>query len=156
MPLLPRFLTDPEIGRHLLRDEGEVIVDEVRKHWVVYVVPALIALAGFALLVLFPLTDVDLASVPLVLGLGLLAVLAAIIYRISQIDSTGPATVATAPQATLGLSAGARLLDTALEGDRAALTYADGDATVIVVLDLRTGAVIRRLTVGGGEVPREP
>jgi len=73
MPLLPRFLTDPEIGRHLLRDEGEVIVDEVRKHWVVYVVPALIGLAGLALLVLFPLTDIDLAWVPLALGLGLLA-----------------------------------------------------------------------------------
>jgi hypothetical protein len=30
---------DPDIGRHLLREEGEVIVDIVRKHWVVYVVP---------------------------------------------------------------------------------------------------------------------
>lgn len=72
MALLPRFLTDPQIGRHLLRDEGEVIVDEVRKHWVVYVVPALIALLGLAFLVVFPLTDINLAWVPLALGLGLL------------------------------------------------------------------------------------
>lgn len=28
-----RFL-DPEVGRHLIADEGEVVVDEVRKHWV--------------------------------------------------------------------------------------------------------------------------
>jgi hypothetical protein len=73
MALLPRFLSDPEIGRHLLRDEGEVIVDEVRKHWVVYVVPALIALAGLGFLVVFPVTDIDLAWVPLVLGFALLA-----------------------------------------------------------------------------------
>ncbi len=73
MPLLPAFLTDPQIGRHLLREEGEVIVDEVRKHWVVYVVPSLIALLGLAFLVLFPLADIDLAWVPLALGLGLIA-----------------------------------------------------------------------------------
>ncbi|MCZ4500057.1 MAG: hypothetical protein JWQ74_2612 [Marmoricola sp.] len=72
MALLPRFLTDPDIGRHLLREEGEVIVDEVRKHWVVYVVPALIALAGLASLVLFTMASVDLAWVPLLVGLGLL------------------------------------------------------------------------------------
>ena len=37
-------LSDPDIGRHLLRDEGEVIVDEVRRHWVVYLGPVLVAL----------------------------------------------------------------------------------------------------------------
>ena len=35
-------MTEPDIGRHLLRDEGEDIVDIVRKHWVVYIVPMLI------------------------------------------------------------------------------------------------------------------
>ena len=35
-------MTEPDIGRHLLRDEGEDIVDIVRKHWVVYVGPMLI------------------------------------------------------------------------------------------------------------------
>jgi hypothetical protein len=34
-------VTEPDIRRHLLRDEGEVIVDEVRKHWVAYVRPVL-------------------------------------------------------------------------------------------------------------------
>ena len=32
-------MTEPDIGRHLLRDEGEDIVDIVRKHWVVYIGP---------------------------------------------------------------------------------------------------------------------
>ena len=34
-------ITEPDIGRHLLREEGEVVVDEVRRHWVAYVRPAL-------------------------------------------------------------------------------------------------------------------
>ncbi|MCW2857603.1 MAG: hypothetical protein JWR52_3218 [Marmoricola sp.] len=71
MALLPRFLTDPEIGRHLLRDEGEVIVDEVGKHWVVYVVPVLIALGGVGALVVFAIASVNLAWFPLLLALML-------------------------------------------------------------------------------------
>jgi uncharacterized membrane protein YdbT with pleckstrin-like domain len=70
--LLPRFLLDLEIGRHLLRDEGEVIVDEVRKHWIVYVVPALLALAGTVFLGLFLFASVEVAWLPLVIGLALL------------------------------------------------------------------------------------
>lgn len=73
MALLPRFLTDPDIGRHLLREEGEVIVDEVRKHWVVYVVPVIAATAGAGLLVASGLVDADIALVPLLLGFALLA-----------------------------------------------------------------------------------
>lgn len=71
MPLLPRFLTDPDIGQHLLRDEGEVVVDEVRKHWVVFTVPVLLGVLGLGFLVLFPVTDIDLAWVPLAIGVGL-------------------------------------------------------------------------------------
>jgi hypothetical protein len=73
MAWLPRFLLDPQIGRHLLRDEGEVIVDEVRKHWVVYVVPALIGTAGLFFLGLFLFSSVAVAWLPLVAGLALFA-----------------------------------------------------------------------------------
>ena len=72
MALLPRFLVDPQIGRHLLRDEGEVIVDEVRKHWVVYVVPSLVAVLGLFFLGLFLVASVAIAWLPLLVGLGLL------------------------------------------------------------------------------------
>jgi hypothetical protein len=70
--VLPRFLTDPQIGRHLLRDEGEVIVDEVGKHWVVYVVPALIAVAGCGFLISSATWSLDWAWLPMLLGLLLL------------------------------------------------------------------------------------
>ena len=32
-------ITEPEVGRYLLRDEDEVVVDEVRRHWIVFVRP---------------------------------------------------------------------------------------------------------------------
>jgi Bacterial PH domain len=73
MSLLPRFLAEPDIGRHLLRDEGEVIVDEVRKHWVVYAVPTLLATAAMFFLWLFLVASVAVAWLPLFVGLGLLA-----------------------------------------------------------------------------------
>lgn len=65
-------ITDPNIKRHLLRDEGEVIVDEVRHHWVVYIVPVLEMLVAMVLILVIPFTRVDLAWFPFVLGLALL------------------------------------------------------------------------------------
>ena len=44
-------ITEPDVGRFLLRDEDEVVVDEVRRHWVVYVRPAVEA--GLALVLMF-------------------------------------------------------------------------------------------------------
>ena len=43
-------ITEPNIGRHLLREEGEVVVDEVRRHWVAYVRPAVEAWLALVLL----------------------------------------------------------------------------------------------------------
>lgn len=61
---------DPRIGSHLLRDQGEVIVDEVHHHWVVYVVPALEALGGTGLLYVFLISPVGAAWLPLLLATG--------------------------------------------------------------------------------------
>lgn len=63
-------LTDPDIGKHLLREEGEVIVDEVRHHWVAFIVPALVLLAALALLVAVPFIPLDWGWFPLLLALG--------------------------------------------------------------------------------------
>ena len=73
MAWLPRFMTDPQIGRHLLRDEGEVIVDEVRKHWIVYVVPSLIAVVGVFFLWVFAVVSVEIAWLPLLTAVALFA-----------------------------------------------------------------------------------
>lgn len=71
MGWLRRALTDPDIGRHLLRDEGEVIVDEVRRHWVVFVYPSLIALLGLFFLWVFAFSSVHLAWFPLAVAAAL-------------------------------------------------------------------------------------
>jgi hypothetical protein len=88
----------------------------------------------------------------LTLGLGLVAVFGAILYRIATLDATGkgPSPGAAAPNLSLsglGLPPGARLVSTALDGDRMALTYDVGDGTTTVIVDMRSGAVIGRLAI---------
>jgi hypothetical protein len=65
--------TDPRIGKHLLREEGEVIVDEVRHHWCAYVRPGLEAAAACSLLVVTVISPVDVAWAPLLLAWAVLA-----------------------------------------------------------------------------------
>jgi len=65
-------LSDPKIAKHLLRDEGEVIVDEVRHHWVAYLVPIVDAVAAAVLLGAAPFVSVDVAWLMLVVSFALL------------------------------------------------------------------------------------
>ena len=65
-------VTEPDIRRHLLREEGEVIVDEVSKHWVAYVRPGVEWLAALALLLLVPFVHPDLAWLPFTVVVALL------------------------------------------------------------------------------------
>ena len=64
-------LSDPDIGKHLLREEGEVIVDEVRHHWAAYFVPAVEAAAALSLLVASPFVHVNVAWFFLVVAFAL-------------------------------------------------------------------------------------
>jgi len=72
--LFDRWL-DPRVDDHLIVDEGEVVIDEVTRHWVVRVVPAMAVLAGAGLLVMMPLAGIAwwfiglVASVPIGWGL---------------------------------------------------------------------------------------
>ncbi|HVY21471.1 MAG TPA: hypothetical protein VHA70_15520 [Bauldia sp.] len=86
------------------------------------------------------------------LFIGIAAVFGAILYKIATYDSTGKplaagAAVPTVSVSALGLPAGARLVSTALDGNRLALTYEAGGTTVVVVLDVASGAVARRMNV---------
>ena len=65
--------TDPRIAKHLLREEGEVIVDEVRHHWCAYVRAMLEATAALGLLVITAVAPVDIAWAPLLLAFAALA-----------------------------------------------------------------------------------
>ena len=68
-----RTVADPNIRKHLLRDEGEVIVDEVLHHWVVYTRPVLEALLGVGFLYLSLFTSVQAAWLPLLVSFALVA-----------------------------------------------------------------------------------
>ena len=53
------MLFDPHVQKYLIADEGEVIVDEVRKHWAVVIGPILeivLAIPVLLLLGVFPST----------------------------------------------------------------------------------------------------
>ena len=65
-------LSDPKIGRHLLRDEGEVVVDEVLHHWIVYVRPVLETLVAVALVVATPFVMVEFGWVLMLIAFALL------------------------------------------------------------------------------------
>ena len=63
---------DPRIAKHLLRDEGEVIVDEVKHHWAAYVRPVLEVVVGAALLALTAVAPVGVGWLPLLVAFGFL------------------------------------------------------------------------------------
>lgn len=69
-------LADPKIGKHLLREEGEVVVDEVTHHWFAYLRPAAEALLAMLLLVASWFVSVQVAWLFLIVA-GLLLVHAA-------------------------------------------------------------------------------
>ena len=66
-------LGDPNIGKHLLRDEGEVVVDEVTHHWFAYLRPGAEAALAMLLLVGSWFVAVEVAWFFLVLAALLLA-----------------------------------------------------------------------------------
>jgi hypothetical protein len=62
---------DPRVERHLIADEGEFVVDEVRKHWAAVAGAILEALAAAPVLLLIVWMPSQLYWFPLLLALGL-------------------------------------------------------------------------------------
>ena len=73
MGWLRRTFADPHVHRHLLVEEGERIVDEVRHHSVAYGIPVTEVFIAIALFVLFLFSDVDVAWLPLLASFAVLA-----------------------------------------------------------------------------------
>src|SRR5258708_3246291 len=82
----------------------------------------------------------------LTLGLGIFAVLIAIVYRIAPRPTTAaPAPTAMVRAAASILPAGARLVGTSADGSRIVLTYEHPGGTTLVTVDPRSLAVTGRL-----------
>ncbi len=65
------WVGDPDIGKHLLREEGEVVVDEVRHHWFAYIRPAAEGTLALVLLLTSPFVHVNVAWAFLIGALAL-------------------------------------------------------------------------------------
>ena len=70
---LRRNFGDPDIAAHLLSDEGETVIDEVRHHWIVYVRPVLEAFLAIVLFGVFLLSSVQVAWFWFLLWVGFAA-----------------------------------------------------------------------------------
>jgi hypothetical protein len=64
-------LFDPKVQKYLIADEGEVIVDEVRKHWAVVIGPILEIVLAIPVLLLLGVFPSTLYWVPIFLSLAL-------------------------------------------------------------------------------------
>lgn len=62
------LIPQPEIRKHLLREEGEVIVDEVAHHWVAYTKATTFAILGAALTFAAFVVDLRVGWLPFVAG----------------------------------------------------------------------------------------
>jgi membrane protein YdbS with pleckstrin-like domain len=66
------WLSDPKIGKHLLREEGEVVVDEVKHHWFAYTRPLTETVFAVAKLVAVPFVAVEVGWLFMTLAFVLL------------------------------------------------------------------------------------
>jgi uncharacterized membrane protein YdbT with pleckstrin-like domain len=62
------LIAGPDIERHLLIDEGEVVIDEVHRHWAAYWRAFLETIGGVFFFVVFVFSDVDVAWVPFLIS----------------------------------------------------------------------------------------
>ncbi|HEX2858559.1 MAG TPA: PH domain-containing protein [Propionibacteriaceae bacterium] len=79
MSLVSRFL-NPEVERLLLVDEGEVVVDEVPKHWVTIAAPVVALAAVIPLFLSLPAWG-RFWEAPLVVGLALVGWSVGVVHR---------------------------------------------------------------------------
>ncbi|WP_018181272.1 hypothetical protein [Kaistia granuli] len=83
--------------------------------------------------------------------LGFAAVLFAVIYRIGP-EGSKPGLAAGTVEMRIeqAIPAGGRVISSALDGPLLALTIDVSGATQIVVIDIASGAVVRRIELGAG------
>ncbi len=90
----------------------------------------------------------------LTLGIGILAVFAGIIYRLSTFgDKVPPAPAQATVSAEAAIPAGARLVSSNLDGNRIVLTYEHAGGTTLIVVDARSLAIVGRLDLKAGAAP---
>lgn len=86
----------------------------------------------------------------LTLALGLAAVFAAMVYRIAILDDKSDSAAETGqPLAEVALPQGARLVSSALDGNRMLLVYEHAGGTLALVVDIASGEVVGEAALAG-------
>ena len=67
---IPGVWGDPDIRRHLLREEGEVVVDEVTRHWFAFVRPVVEVVASLLLFLATLWVPMQVAGIVMLLAAG--------------------------------------------------------------------------------------
>ncbi|GAA1468171.1 PH domain-containing protein [Microbacterium thalassium] len=65
-------LLDPAIDKHLISDQGEVVIDEVRKHWAAIGWAVVEAFGGFIVLMITFIVPVQVWWLPALIGIGIM------------------------------------------------------------------------------------
>ena len=86
-----------------------------------------------------------------VMVIGFVAVFAAIFYRVTKVDVKPDPNFAHPIVAELPLPEGARVAATRLDGDRMTLTLESPKGAAILIVDIATMKVIRRLDLTAGK-----
>ncbi|WCC80817.1 PH domain-containing protein [Cutibacterium equinum] len=81
--IIGRFI-DPDVDRHLLVNEGEYVIDEVAKHWIVLVAPT-IAMVLASLLFISTLFAQRWWGIPFVMGI-MLAIWGVLRFHLDHMD----------------------------------------------------------------------
>jgi hypothetical protein len=90
----------------------------------------------------------------LTLGLGIFAVFAGIVYRLSTFGDSAPDMPAgAAAVAETAIPAGARLVSSATAGNRVVLTYDHPGGTTLIFIDVKSLAIVGRLDLKPGAAP---
>ena len=79
-----------------------------------------------------------------IMMLGLIAVFAAIVYKLGQPAGAGDAFAARTVEAPIALPRGARVVAADLDGNRALLTLETEAGSTLLLIDLATGNVLGR------------
>ncbi|SDT38355.1 PH domain-containing protein [Microlunatus soli] len=69
-----RKFADPRVSSHLIADEGEIVVDEVRRHPMAFVLPVLIIALGLLVILTAFVVPVQIALLPIVVGLVVIGI----------------------------------------------------------------------------------
>ena len=121
-------MLDPDVEHYLLDLEGEVLVDEIHRHWVTRIVPIPVVFGGAVVLGTAPAL-LDVAWLPVSAGLGLIGYG---LIRLIREQGARPALIVGMPVGFVSAAESKDLLMTANDVPWVAICGRKGGSTLVV------------------------